>query len=331
MPKTAIGIISTGSYVPADVVTSARLAEQVGASEAWILERTRIRTRRYAEPGQATSDLAVQAARRALDRAGVAAESVDFLLLATSTPDSPQPPTSYRVQARLGMTRAACIDVNVACSGFVSGLALARGLLADRPGGHALVVAADVCSRALDPADRRTAVLMGDGAGAALLGPAARPGLLDVTLVSRGEAAELIRIEAGGSREPASPTTLASGGHFLRMQGRDVAAFLLRRFPPFLHAFLEQAGVTADEVAHFIPHQPNGALLDRLVERVGLPNARVHRTVEEYGNTAAAAVPLTLDLANRDGLLAEGDLVLLAGFGSGMSMSAAALRWGGPG
>ncbi|NGO74112.1 ketoacyl-ACP synthase III [Streptomyces sp. YC504] len=328
MPTRPIGILGTGSYVPRSNITNAELAARVGVDEEWIHRQTRITGRRYAADDEATSDLATHAARTALDRAGIDAGRLDHLIVATSTPDSPQPPTAHRVQHALGAQGAACFDINAACSGFVYGLALARSLVAQRRDSRILVVAADVCSRFLDFSDRRTAVLMGDGAGAVVVGPVEEGhGFLDFELAGRGHAARLIRVDAGGSRLPASARTVEAGAHFLRMDGRGVVEFLLREFPPFIDALLRRAGVTADQVDHFVPHQPNGVLLSRLVERAGLTKARTHRTVEEYGNTGAASVPLTLDIAHRTRELRHGDLVLLAGFGSGMSLGASLMRW----
>ncbi len=325
----SIGIIGTGSYVPDWVVTNDELAQRVpGTTADQIAAKTAIRARRFAPPGEATSDLATRAAARALEHAGLPVERVDYLIVSTSTGDHPQPPTSCLVQDRLGAYGAACFDVNAVCAGFVHALVLARSLVATRPGAHALVVAADLYSRILDFDDRRTAVLFGDGAGAAVVGavPPSR-GVVDFDLASRGDAHDLIRVEAGGSRHPASAKTLAAGGHYFRMKGRDVTDVVLHEVPPFVDKTLARAGATAAEVDHLVPHQANGKLLDQLVDRCGLSGARTHRTVEEYGNLGSASVPVTLDEANRAGLLADGDLVLLLGFGGGMSMGACLLRW----
>ena len=196
---------------------------------------------------------------------------------------------------------------------------LARTLVATRPGSHALVVGADLYSRILDFDDRRTAVLFGDGAGAAVVGPvpADSRGIVEFDLASRGDAHDLIRVEAGGSRQPASTKTLADGGHFFRMKGRDVTEIVLHEVPPFVDKLLARAGTTAADVDHVVPHQANGVLLEQLVERCGLTGAHTHRTVEKYGNVGSASVPVTLDEANRAGRLADGDLVLLLGFGGG--------------
>ncbi|MFD9424768.1 MULTISPECIES: 3-oxoacyl-ACP synthase [unclassified Streptomyces] len=221
MSGTRTGILGTGSYLPAQEVTNKEIAARAGTTEEWIESRTQILGRRFAAPDEATSDLAVRAARSALEQAGLSAGQIDYLIVSTSTPDSPQPPTAYHVQRGLDAYGAACFDINVVCSGFVYGLALARSLVAQRPGSHALVIGADVYSRSLDFSDRRTAVLLGDGAGAAVLGEVESPfGFLDFELGSRGDAHQLIHVEAGGSRRPASASTLAEGGHFFRMDGK---------------------------------------------------------------------------------------------------------------
>lgn len=325
---TAIGILSTGSYLPKEEIGNDEVARRTGVEPEWIERKTQILTRRYAGPAEATSDLAIRAGRAALQAAGLPAERIDYLIVSTSTGDSPQPPTSYLVQDGLDATGAACLDVNVVCSGFVYALAVARGLIALRPGSLALVIAADVYSRILDFDDHRTAVLLGDGAGAAVVGevPADR-GFLDFSLVSRGDAHRLIRVDAGGSRQPTSAETIADGGHFFRMDGRGVRDFVMDAVPPVLAGLTERTGLTLRDVDHFVPHQANGVLLSTLVERAGLGGARTHRTLERYGNIGSASVPVVLDDANRAGALADGDLVLLAGFGGGMSVGAGLLRW----
>lgn len=328
MGTQPLGILATGSYLPATEVDNLEIASRCGVTTEWIERKTEIRTRRYAGPDQATSDLAAEAARRALTQAGLRADQITHLIVSTSTGDSPQPPTANRVQAAIGAGHAACLDINVVCSGFVYALALARGLLTAQPGGHALVIAADLYSRFLDFDDRRTAVLLGDGAGAAVVGAVPDGyGFIDLDLTSQGEHAELIRVEAGGSRRPASPQTLAEGGHYFRMDGREVADFVMGGVPPLIERLLERAGTKADEIDHFVPHQANGVLLRELVERAGMAGAHTHRTLEKYGNVGSASVPVTLDDANRSGLIKDGDLVLLAAFGGGMATGACLLRW----
>jgi acetoacetyl-CoA synthase len=323
-----VGILATGSYLPKEEITNEEIAERVGVSAEWIERKTQIVTRRYAAPTEATSDLAAQAAVRALEQAGLGADQIGYLIVATSTGDSPQPPTSYLVQDLLGAYRAACLDINVVCSGFVYGLELARALVAQRPDTHAVVIAADVYSRILDFSDRRTAVLLGDGAGAAVVGPVPSPhGFLEVLLSSRGDAHRLIRVEAGGSRRPASAETVDAGEHLFRMEGRGVRDFVMDNVPPALAELARRADVGLDRVDHFVPHQANGVLVRELTERSGLGRAQTHRTLERYGNIGSASVPVALDEAVRNGRISDGDLVLLAGFGGGMSIGACLLRW----
>ncbi|MDT0343202.1 3-oxoacyl-ACP synthase III family protein [Streptomyces litchfieldiae] len=328
MTQQTIGILGTGSYVPERHVTNGEVAARVDVPEEWIEKKTQIAGRRYAADHEATSDLAVHAATGALERAGLTADRIDYLIVSTSTPDSPQPPTAYHVQRALGADSAACLDINVVCSGFVYGLALANSLVAHRPGSHALVVAADVYSRILDFSDRRTAVLLGDGAGAAVVGAAPEGlGFLDFELGSRGDKHNLIRVEAGGSRVPTSPETIAAGGHFFRMEGRDVRDFVMENFPPVADKICARNGVALSDVQHFVPHQPNGVLLTEMVNRAGLAGAHTHRTLERYGNVGSASAALTLDEANRAGHLKEGELVLIGTFGGGMSIGAGLMRW----
>ncbi|WP_367129081.1 3-oxoacyl-ACP synthase III family protein [Saccharothrix sp. HUAS TT1] len=325
----AIGILGTGSYVPERVVTNEEVHRLVpDAPPEWIVRKTAIETRRWAAADEATSDLAAHAARRALDHAGIPVERIDHVIVSTSTGDYPQPPTATLVQHLIGAQGAACLDINAVCAGFVYGLELARALVTAKPGSHALVIGADVYSRILDFGDRRTSVLLGDGAGAAVVGEVADGrGFLDVELSSFGEAQDLIKVEAGGSRHPTTVRTVTDGGHFFTMQGRGVRDFVMDNVPPALEKQLARTGVTADDVDCFVPHQANGVLLHDLVERCGLGSAHTHRVVEKYGNVGSASVPVALDDAVKSGRIADGDLVLLAAFGGGMSVGTGLIRW----
>lgn len=326
--RQPLGIVATGSYLPKQEISNEEIAERCGVTVEWIERKTQIFGRRYAAPNEATSDLAVRAAERALEQAGLEPDQISYLIVSTSTGDFPQPPTSNLVQDALGAYETACFDINVVCSGFVYGLEIARSLLADRPDGHALVVAADLYSRILDFDDRRTAVLLGDGAGAAVVGPVPEgAGFTAAGLRSRGDAHQLIRVEAGGSRRPATAETVATGGHHFRMNGRGVRDFVMDNVPPAVDELLARAGVDHAEVDHFVPHQANGVLLTELVESAGLAGAQTHRTLDRYGNVGSASVPVALDDANRAGRIRNGDLVLLAAFGGGMAIGTSLLRW----
>ncbi|MFG2628155.1 3-oxoacyl-ACP synthase III family protein [Streptomyces sp. NPDC048473] len=331
MRNHAVGILGTGSYLPERRVLNDEIAPRFDVEPEWIERRTQIRERRYAEPGDAASDLAVRAAKVALERAGVPAERIDHIIVSTATADSPFPPTAALVQNALGARRAACFDINIGCSGFVYCIALARAMAAVSPGSYALVLASEVFSRFIDPGDRGTSVLLADGAGAAVVGPVPpSTGIIDVDLRTHGEDHDLLVIPAGGSRRPASPETLADGGHYLKMRGRDVTDFVLTNVPGALGDLLDRAGVRPEQVDHFVPHQANGRMLETLVERSGLVKARTHLTLEEYGNVGSASVAITLDRAASTGALAEGDMVLLAGFGGGMALGTCLMRWSGP-
>jgi 3-oxoacyl-[acyl-carrier-protein] synthase-3 len=331
MTEGGVGILGTGSYLPERVVSNAELATFVrGADPDWAVRKTLIEARRYAAEHEATSDLAIHAARNALQNARTDPDRIDYLIVSTSTGDSPQPPTSSLVQHAIGATRAACFDINVVCAGFVFALQLGRSLIVANPGAVVLVVAADVYSRILDFDDRRTSVLFGDGAGAAVLGAVDDcTGILDVELVTRGDANQLIYVQAGGSRRPASAQTVADGGHWFRMDGRGVRDFVLDGVPPVINDLLKRSGVTAEDVQHFVPHQANGMMIREVVAAAGLHHAQTHLVLDRYGNTGSASIPIALDEAARSGALQNRDLVLLAGFGGGMAVGATLIRWGG--
>lgn len=326
---SAVGIVGTGSYLPPVTVPNDLVAVPAGVTPEWIESRTAIRERRHARPDQASSDLAAHAAQRALDQAGVPASEVSCVVVATSTPDHPQPATASIVQHLIGADDAGALDVNAVCSGFVYALAVASGLLdSRRRRPYALVIGVDIYSRILDRTDRRTAVLFGDGAGAALLGPVpSGHGLIATAFRSVGKQHDLIRVPAGGSRLPPSEQTVRDGEHYFRMNGRAVRDFVHAEVPGLIGEVTAAAGIGAAEVAHFFPHQANGAMLTDVWPSLGLANAVMHLTVGRYGNTGAASIPITLDEANRRGGLAAGQQVLLAGFGGGMNLAAAICTW----
>ncbi|MFJ4657052.1 3-oxoacyl-ACP synthase III family protein [Nocardia sp. NPDC088792] len=326
MIQQSIGIISTGSYVPDRTISNAELAARTGTSPEWIELKTQIRSRRYAAPDQAASDLAVLAGRRALTAARLSANDIDYLIVSTSTGDSPQPPTAALVQHALQAHRAACLDINVVCSGFVYALELAHALLTLHPGGRALVIAADVYSRILDFSDPRTAVLFADGAGAAVVGPVPGPyGIERVLLRSFGNMHHLLGVPAGGSRSPASHATVDGGAHYFKMDGHATADFLLDILPPLITEVVHAAGFELDDIEHVVPHQPNGRLIDDLAHKAGLDHTRIHRTIDTLGNMGSASIAVTLDRACAE--FTDGDLILLIGFGGGMAAGACLLRW----
>lgn len=320
----AVGILGCGSYLPDQVVANDVVAIESGVEASWIERKTGIMERRRAEPEQAASDLAEPAAAEALRNAGLTADDLSLIVVATSTPDSPQPPTACVLQDKLGAGGAAAFDLNAVCSGFVFALETARRMIAD--GGYALVVGVDVYSRILDRTDHRTAVLFGDGAGAVVIGPSpVDRGIIETRLASFGAHTDLIKVPGGGSRIPPTKESLAAGDHYFAMDGRGVREFVEREVPTAVSDFLASAQVEPDAIAHFIPHQANGRMVQDLVPKLGLPAARTHYTVEKYGNTGAASVPVTLAAAHTE--INAGDLVLLAAFGGGMAIGLTLLHW----
>lgn len=324
--RRPVGVLGTGSYLPARVVGNDEVAAKAGVDAEWILRKTGIGARRYAAADEATSDLAARAGKAALEDAGVDPATLDCIIVATSTPDHPQPATAAIVQHRIGADGVPAFDVNAVCTGFLFALAAAWRLVAD--GGRALVIGADIYSRIINPADRRTAVLFGDGAGAVVLGPVPEGrGITAAALRTHGAHHEMINVPVGGSRYPARLRDADDEAHYFAMDGRAVRAFVTEQLPLSVKEAVEEARTTADDIRHFVPHQANGQMLDEIQPSLGLVNAASHRTVAEYGNTGSASVPVTLDRANRSGALEDGDQVLLSGFGGGMSIGSAVLRW----
>ncbi|MFD5101472.1 3-oxoacyl-ACP synthase III family protein [Streptomyces albidochromogenes] len=309
-------LISTGAWVPERVVSNAEAVARTGGPSEWITRKTGVVERRWADAGTTTADAAVAAGRQAIERAGIQPEQLGLVVLATSTPDRSQPPTATAVQAALGATGAAALDVNGVCTGFLFALATARGMLATGDAGrYALVIGADIYSRILDRTDHRTVVLFGDGAGAAVIGPAedsGRGSILATQLRSHGHLGHLIHREHGDA---------------FRMDGGGVRDFVMSEVPLAVKGFLADRGVDGRQVRHLVAHQANGVMLDALVPSLDLAgDVTVHRTIDRYGNTASASVPITLDHALRQDAIAEGELVLLLAFGGGMATGAALMR-----
>jgi 3-oxoacyl-[acyl-carrier-protein] synthase-3 len=327
LPLSA-GIYGIGSCVPDRVLTNADLERMVETSDEWILTRTGISERRIVAPGEATSDLATTAGRRALEHAGLTPADLDLIIVATITPDMPFPAVSNLVQDRLGASRAAAFDLGAACSGFIYGLATAKQFIATGFYRHVLVIGADALSSVVNWSDRSTCVLFGDGAGAAVLGPVPDgSGLLAFDLGSDGSGAELLCVEAGGSRLPASAETVANLQHTIRMNGTEVFKFAVRVMEESTLRALAQAGMTTDDVDCFIAHQANIRILDAASKRLGLPAERVFNNVHRYGNTSAASVPIAMVEALAEGRFGNGDTLALVGFGAGLSWASTIMTW----
>ncbi|AQW56391.1 3-oxoacyl-ACP synthase III family protein [Streptomyces violaceusniger] len=323
-----IGIVSIGGYVPPLVVNNEQIGRWAVTEEGWIESRTGIAERRYAEEDVSTSELATRAALPLLKNPGVA-ESVGALVLATATPDQPQPATASFVQRRLGLKQVPSFDVNAVCSGFLYGLTVAEALMATRVGAdYALVIGADKYSSIMDRADRRTVSLFGDGAGAVLLGRVPEGyGIQGASLIADGEAASLVRVEAGGTRRPLTAERLQAGEHFFRMEGRAVRDWGLQFVPKAAQQALEQAGMSIEAIDRVVFHQGNTRLVHSLAEAMGVEQDRLAITAPTLGNTAAASIPLTLARDHAHRPLRRGERVLLAAVGGGMTAAATVLTW----
>ncbi len=324
-------VVGVGSALPGRVVPNQWFASFVETSDEWIRERTGIRERRFAEEGQTTSDLAAEAARRALESAGIPAEQVDLVLVATITPDTPMPAAAVRLQRKLGLSCPA-FDLNAACAGFSYAVATARAFVASGAAETVLVVGAETLSRVLDLTDRTTCVLFGDGAGAVVLRPADEPGVIGSVLGADGGAAELLVIPAGGSARPASPETVAAREHAIRMaSGREVFKRAVVEMANACRELLGKSGYGPEDVDLLIPHQANARIMLAVAQRLGIDESRAVLDVAEVGNTSAASIPIALDRAWRAGRIAPGDLVLLTSFGAGLAWGANLVRWTMPG
>ena len=329
-PETIRGttIAGTGMYVPDRVLTNDDLARMVDTSDAWIVERTGIRERRIAAPDQASSDLALIACQRALDMAGLEPGDVDQIVLATTTPDRILPSCACTLQQKLGATNAAAYDMFAACTGFVFGLGLGRGLIGAGIADTVLVVGVETLSRIVDYTDRNTCVLFGDGAGAAVLRACAPgTGLHAVDMHSDGELGEVLEVPAGISRNPASDETVAGHEHFIRMQGKKLYPFAVRSMEESTRRCAESAGWSASEIDLFIPHQANLRIIEAVRERLGTPADKVYVNIDRYGNTSSASIPIALDECVRSGRLKPGDKLAIAAFGGGATWGASSMTW----
>ncbi len=323
VPRTVI--LGSGGYLPERVLTNDDLAAMVDTSDEWIVQRTGIRRRHLAAPGQFTSDLATIAARRALDHAGLSPADIDLIILATTTPDLTFPATAVAVQAKLGMTHGAAFDIQAACSGFVYGLTTADSLLKAGAARRALVIGAETLSRLVDWTDRSTCVLFGDGAGAVVVGredaPAGRraSGILAARLRSDGRYQDQLYVDGG-------PSSTGTVGH-LRMEGKEVFRHAVGMIADVIEDCLAAAGLTTDDIDWFVPHQANIRIIDGSARKLGIADEKVVRTVQDHGNTSAASIPLALSVAVADGRIKRGDVVLLEAMGGGFTWGAVLVRW----
>ncbi len=323
-----VGIIGWGHYAPERVITNSDLEKTLGIPAETILEITGIRERRVASPEEATSDLAAQAGKRALEIAGVSPDEVDLILVCTTTPDAIGPSTASVVQARLQAQRAAACDLSAACSGFVYGLVFGAQMIASGLYRKVLVIASDVLSRITDETDSDTAILFGDGAGAALLGEVPEGyGLLGCDLGSDGAGFDVIKVPAGGSRLPPSAETVANRLHYTTMNGSQVFVFAMRVLGNSVERSIAAAGLETGSIDLLIPHQANRRIIEAAARRSNLPMDKIMVNIDRYGNTSAASIPIALSEAAASGRIKRGDSVALVGFGAGLAWASCVLKW----
>lgn len=324
---SGFAIAGWGKALPERVVTSTELAERFGVDEHWVISRCGIRERRAVDPGQTTASLAIDAGRAALAKAGLTGADIAHLIVATATPEQPSPATSAFVHHELGIGGGA-MDVNSECAGFVYGLVAAMGILRmdRRP---ILLVGSDTHTLTANPADRDLSILVGDGAAAVVLVPGPEDPVLAWNLGADGSCADALKVQAGGSRMPTTPETVAQGLHFAQIKGNEIYLNAVRYTVRTVRETLESARISPTGVDHFIPHQANIRIINSVMQHSGLRPEALITNLDRYGNTASASIPLALTEALDADRIKAGELVLLAGFGAGMTWGSVLMRWGG--
>jgi len=323
-------IIGTGLYLPEKRLTNADLEKMVDTSNDWIVTRSGIRERRIVEPHQKLSDIAIQAAQMALDNAGISPDKIGAIILATFTPDRLISATACVIQHKLGCTKAAAFDVEVACSGFIYATTIASHFIAAGTYDYVLVIGADILSKVIDFTDRNTCVLFGDGAGAVVLGPSPSEdeGIFDTLLGADGSGSEHIIIPAGGTSMPTTLKTVEERQHYVKINGKEVFKFSTKIIGDMIEEVLGRNNLKLDDVCLIIPHQANIRIIESAAKRFGCPMEKFFMNLDKYGNTVAGTIPICLHEALHEKRIKQGDLVLLAGFGGGLTWGLVALRWG---
>lgn len=324
---TGVQILSVGSYVPDQVVTNEDLQRQYGFDPEWIVQRTGIQARRHCLPGQATSDLCVEAARKAIRNARVDPADIDLVIVGTFTPDYSFPSTACLVQDKLNLD-ASAFDLQAACAGFMYALVTGAQYVASGSSKLALVIGADCNSRVVNPLDQRTAPLFGDGAGAVLLAPGdPHQGLLCYQIGADGGGGPLLNRPSGGSKAPLTHADLDAGLHYMHMDGRNVFKWAVRMVTDTVELMLNQTGLDSHDVALYVLHQANIRIIDSAAEQLGLPQDKIFTNLHKYGNTSGGSIPIALDEAWQAGRISRGDTLLMSGFGAGLTWGTALFRW----
>jgi len=331
-PFCTSSIIGTGSYMPEKILTNDDLSKFVETSDEWITSRTGIKARRIAADDQATSDLASEAARRAMAAAGVKPEDINLIVVATVTPDMFFPSTACFVQKKIGASNAVCFDISAACSGFLYALQIARHFINTGNRTTALVIGAEKLSSLINWQDRNTCVLFGDGAGAVVIRRAEEsedaPGrVLSTVMGSDGNLTDLLKVPGGASACPITPENVASRPNTIHMEGRETFKHAVTRMCQASEQALEMAGLTKEDIDMVIPHQANARIITAIADRLGVPPEKTFINLDQYGNTSAATIPVALDEAHRQGKIKRGDIVLLVAFGGGFTWASSVVKW----
>ena len=323
----SFGIIATGRYLPPGTLTNSDLEKIVDTTDEWITTRTGIKVRHIANQHTATSDIATEAARRAIEKAGLTPKDIELIILATATSDRVFPSTACVVQENLGAANAACFDIAAACSGYLYGLTLARGLLISGSFKNVLVIGAETLSKIMDFEDRMTCVLFGDGAGASVIGRVEDGrGIISTFMKSDGRLTRILNMPAGGSRMPASHETVEKRLHYIKMLGNEMFKHATRAMIHASRMAMEKAGVTHEDVDLFIPHQANIRIIEASAKRLNMSMEKVYVNIDRYGNTSAASIPIAIVEALEEGRIGEGSVILLAAAGGGMTWASALIR-----
>ena len=325
-----VEIKSLATYVPPRLLTNADLEKMVDTTDEWILQRTGIRQRHIVDPGVATSDLAAEAAREAIKRAGLTPADIDLIVVGTVTPDMLFPSTACLVQHKIGAKKAWGFDLSAACSAFTYALTVGSQIVATGGAKHALVIGADVMSSIIDYTDRATCVLFGDGAGAVVLGPSAddRVGILDFDHMIDGGGGPALCMPAGGSKLPASHETVDARLHFVKQDGQAVFKFAVRQTGEICERLLKRKNLKGEDLDLFVSHQANKRIIMSAAERIGMPEEKVVINIDRFGNTTAATIPLALNDAVESGRLKKGHLIMLTSVGAGFTVGSLLVRWG---
>lgn len=321
-------ILGTGSYAPDKVMTNDDLSKRIDTNDEWIRTRTGIRERRIAADDQQTSDLATEAAKKAMEMAGTSASELDMIIVGTISADMPMPSCATFVQHKLG-AKCPAFDVSAACAGSLYGLSIADQFVKTGEHKRVLVIGVELLSRLLDWDDRNTCVLFGDAAGAMLVGPSEdkERGILSTHLMADGSLTGILSIPGGGSLHPVSHEVVEKRLHKVKMNGREVYKVAVRSLEAIVQEALEHNGIAAEAVDHFVPHQANIRIVETVMKRLKMPQEKAILNIDRYGNTSSASVPVTLDEGVRSGRIKEGDLVAMMAIGAGMSWGSALLRW----